>query len=54
MAKGGPSDSMVWKVASYEKVKDVVGARYNCSMCHTAQASNVDTPATTFVPLERK
>ncbi len=54
MAKGGPSDSMVWKVASYEKVKDVVGARYNCSMCHTPQASNVNTPATTFVPLKRK
>ena len=36
------SDAMVWKVASYEKAKDVVGARYNCSMCHTPQASNVD------------
>ncbi|MBW2275662.1 MAG: nitrate reductase cytochrome c-type subunit [Deltaproteobacteria bacterium] len=54
MAKGGPSDAMVWKVASYETVKDVVGARYNCSMCHTPQASNVATPATSFVPLKRK
>ena len=40
---------MVWKVASYEKVKDVVGGRYNCSMCHTPQATNVDTPKNSFV-----
>jgi cytochrome c-type protein NapB len=54
MAKGGAGDAMVWKVASYEQAKDVVGSRYNCNMCHTPQASNVDTPATSFVPLSRR
>ena len=41
MGKGGANDPMIWVVKDYKKIKDVVGARYNCSMCHTPQATNV-------------
>jgi len=53
MGTGGKADSMVWVVKGYEDVKDVVGSRYNCSMCHTPQATNVDTPASSFITLTR-
>jgi cytochrome c-type protein NapB len=53
MGAGGKGDSMVWVVKSYEDAKDVVGNRYNCNMCHTPQATNVDTPKSTFIRLER-
>lgn len=52
MAPGEPGEAMVWKVQGYEKAKDVVGGRYNCSMCHTAQATNVATPESSFVQIE--
>lgn len=52
MAAGKPGEGMIWKVQGYKKAKDVVGSRYNCSMCHTAQATNVDTPANSFVVIE--
>ena len=52
MAKGGKADSMVWVVKRYEKAKDVAGSRYTCDMCHTPQAENVDTPATSFVSVK--
>jgi nitrate reductase cytochrome c-type subunit len=48
MAKGGKNDAMVWVVKSYKQAKDVVGSRYNCSMCHTPQADNVRTIKSTF------
>ncbi|MCP5067783.1 MAG: hypothetical protein GY946_14575 [bacterium] len=48
MGKGGKGDAMVWVVKSYKEVKDAFGSRYNCTMCHTPQASNVDTPKSTF------
>jgi cytochrome c-type protein NapB len=54
MGSGGKGDSMVWVVKGYEDAKDVVGSRYNCTMCHTPQATNVDTPDTNFVRLKRK
>ncbi len=41
MGKGAPNDPMLWVVKNYKKIDDVVGARYNCSMCHTPQASDV-------------
>jgi cytochrome c-type protein NapB len=50
MGAGGPGEPMVWVVKDYRKAQDVVGARYNCSMCHTPQASNVKTPANSFAP----
>ncbi len=49
MGKGDPGDPMIWVVKGYQKIDDVVGARYNCSMCHTPQASNVKTPNNRFV-----
>jgi cytochrome c-type protein NapB len=52
MAKGKPGESMVWVVSGYQKAKDVVGSRYNCDMCHTPQAKNVETPKSTFVRVE--
>ena len=32
----------------------VVSARYNCNMCHTAQANNVDTQNNRFVSARKK
>jgi cytochrome c-type protein NapB len=49
MAQGPEGSAMVWVVARYEEAKDLVGSRYNCTMCHTPQATNVKTPATSFV-----
>ena len=51
---GGKADGMVWVVKRYEDAGDVVGSRYNCDMCHTPQATNVDTPKSDFVRLKRK
>lgn len=53
MGKGDPGDPMIWVVKDY-KMKDRVGARYNCSMCHTPQASNVKTPDNRFTPAKKK
>jgi cytochrome c-type protein NapB len=52
MAKGKPGDPMIWVVQGYEKAKDVVGSRFECSICHTPQATNVDTPTSSFVRIE--
>lgn len=49
MGKGKKQDSMAWVVKDYKKLKDLMGARYNCVMCHTEQATNVETPKSTFV-----
>ena len=51
LAAGAEGDPMVWKVTGYAKGDDVFGARWNCTMCHTPQAENVNTPATSFVSL---
>jgi cytochrome c-type protein NapB len=48
MGKGAPGDPMIWVVKDY-KIKDIVGGRYNCNMCHTPQASNVKTPNNSFI-----
>jgi cytochrome c-type protein NapB len=53
MAKGKQGQPMVWVVKGYEQAKDVVGTRYNCSMCHTPQATNVSTPRSDFVPAKQ-
>jgi len=50
MGEGGPNDAMVWVVKGYEKTKDISGARYNCTMCHTPQATNARQPKNLFVP----
>ena len=53
MGKGDPGDPMVWVVKDYTKIDDLVGARYNCDMCHTPQAGNVNTPTSTFVSMRK-
>lgn len=52
MAAGGPGNPMQWVVERYEKDQDLFGARFNCTMCHTPQATNVRTPATSFVRIK--
>ena len=54
MGKGGPKDAMVWVVKGYKKSKDLVGARYNCTMCHTPQATNLKEPGNRFVPARKQ
>jgi len=54
MGQGGKGEPMVSVVKRYEDTKSLVGSRYDCSMCHTPQATNVDTPASSFVRVERK
>jgi len=54
MGAGGKNDAMLWVVKDYEKGDDLSGARYNCSTCHTSQATNVRTPASSFVPAKKK
>jgi cytochrome c-type protein NapB len=54
MGKGPKGKSMVWVVKGYEQAKDVAGNRYDCSMCHTPQATNVDTPKSDFIPLKQR
>ncbi|MBW2393452.1 MAG: nitrate reductase cytochrome c-type subunit [Deltaproteobacteria bacterium] len=48
MVEGKPGEPMRLKVGSYAKGKDLSGARYDCTMCHVPQATNVKTPATSF------
>ena len=54
MGAGGKGDPMVWVVRGYEDSGDVAGSRYNCTICHTQQATNVDTPRSKFINLKRK
>ena len=54
MAKGQPGEAAVWKVQGYKKGDDVAGTRFNCTMCHTPQATNVKTPGSLFAPEERE
>jgi cytochrome c-type protein NapB len=54
MGKGGKGEPMAWVVKGYEDTDDVAGARYDCRMCHTPQATNVDTPASDFVRVKGK
>ena len=48
MGKGAAHEPMVWVVKDYRKTQDLMGARYNCNMCHTPQATNVATPKNSF------
>ena len=48
MGKGAAHEPMVWVVKDYRQTQDVTGARYNCNMCHTPQATNVSTPKNGF------
>jgi cytochrome c-type protein NapB len=48
MGKGADGEPMVWVVKDYRKTEDLTGARYNCNMCHTPQATNVATPKNSF------
>jgi cytochrome c-type protein NapB len=48
MARGKAGQGMVWVVQAYE-VRDKVGARYNCLMCHVPQATNVKSLPSQFV-----
>jgi nitrate reductase cytochrome c-type subunit len=48
MGKGAAHQPMAWLVTDYRLSQDVAGARYNCNMCHTPQATNVSTPKNSF------
>jgi cytochrome c-type protein NapB len=48
MGKGADDEPMVWVVKDYRLTEGVMGARYNCNMCHTPQATNVSTPKNSF------
>jgi ferredoxin-type protein NapH len=49
MVAGKKNDPLRWKVKGYEKSDDMAQARFNCTMCHAPQATNVRTPSSTFV-----
>jgi cytochrome c-type protein NapB len=49
MGRGKKGAAMIWVVKGYEETKELAGNRYACSMCHTPQATNVDTPANDFI-----
>jgi cytochrome c-type protein NapB len=49
MAKGPPGQPMAWVVQRYEKAGDVVGSRYNCSVCHAPQSTNARVLPSRFV-----
>jgi nitrate reductase (cytochrome), electron transfer subunit len=53
MAEGKKGSPMAWVVQKYEKGPAVYGARYNCVMCHTPQATNARVLDSNFVRLER-
>jgi len=48
MAKGKKGQGMAWVVQGYE-VREKVGARYVCTMCHVPQATNVKSLPSRFV-----
>ncbi len=48
MGKGDAESPMSWVVKDYTQGQEVMGARYNCNMCHTPQATNVATPRNSF------
>lgn len=50
----GREGGQVWVITSYRKDDDVVGFRYNCVQCHTPQATNVETPKSTFDGTKKK
>jgi cytochrome c-type protein NapB len=54
MGKGKKGEPMVYVVKGYEEAKDVVGSRYNCTMCHTPQAENARVISNTFKRIKGK
>jgi nitrate reductase cytochrome c-type subunit len=48
MGEGEAASPMVWVVKGYAKAQHVAGARFNCNLCHTPQATNVATPRNDF------
>jgi cytochrome c-type protein NapB len=48
IVKSKKSDAMRDRVKGYEKAADVVGTRYDCTMCHAPQAGNVTSPKSLF------
>jgi cytochrome c-type protein NapB len=48
IVEGKKDDPMRNRVKGYQKAKDVVGTRYNCTMCHAPQAGNVKSPKSLF------
>ncbi|UCE87872.1 MAG: nitrate reductase cytochrome c-type subunit [Deltaproteobacteria bacterium] len=49
MVAGAKNEPQRWKVKGYEKSDEMAPGRFNCTMCHAAQATNVRTPKSTFV-----
>ena len=48
IGEGGETSPSRTVVTGYERGADVAGTRYNCTICHTPQAANADTPVNTF------
>jgi nitrate reductase cytochrome c-type subunit len=48
MGEGAAHEPMIWVVKDYRQTQGLAGARYNCNMCHTPQATNVSTPKNRF------
>jgi len=53
MGAGKKGSPMTWVVEGFEKGSNLYGARYNCNMCHTPQATNVRVLDSTFARPER-
>lgn len=53
MTSGEEGEAVLWKVKGYQKGSDVAGTRFNCTMCHAPQATNVKTLKSRFVRTER-
>jgi cytochrome c-type protein NapB len=49
MAAGKKGEPQVWVVRGYEEGDDVYGARFDCTMCHAPQATNVKDLGSRFV-----
>jgi len=48
IVSGKKGEPMRNRVAHYEKAKDVVGSRYDCTMCHAPQAVNARSMKNSF------
>jgi nitrate reductase cytochrome c-type subunit len=54
MAGGSKSDPMVWVVKGFEDADDLVGTRFNCSMCHVPVANNARVIENNFKAIQGK
>jgi nitrate reductase cytochrome c-type subunit len=48
MVSGGANDMQVWKVDGEKKSDEMSGTRWNCTLCHTPQATNIKSMKNIF------